>query len=266
LGVIATHEELAPLVPLIDWLPFYRAWGFAGASEAPEARALFDAAQTMLTRIVAERWIEARSAVGLFAAHREGDDIVVADRRLPMLRQQMAKTKGRANLCLADFVSPLSDHVGVFAVTAGLGVAERVQRFEAAGDTHGAILLRALADRLAEALAERLHARVRTELWGFAAEGIRPAPGYPACADHGLKQTIFDLLGGAAEGMTLSETFAVHPAASIAGFYLAHPAAHYFGIGRIGRDQVADYAGRAGLTSAEAERRLAPLLGYEPAA
>jgi 5-methyltetrahydrofolate--homocysteine methyltransferase len=260
--VYARREDLAPLVPLIDWLPFYRAWGVA--PESDEARGLRGEAEAMLARIIQERRIEARAAVGLFAARREGDDILVGARRLPMLRQQMAKTAGRANLCLADFVTPVGDHIGVFAVTAGLGVEARVAAFEADGDTHSAILLRALADRLAEALAERLHARVRDELWGFPAEGIRPAPGYPACPDHGLKATIFDLLGEAAEGMSLSETCALIPAASIAGFYLAHPAARYFGIGRIGRDQVADYAARARLTPAEIERRLAPLLGYRP--
>jgi 5-methyltetrahydrofolate--homocysteine methyltransferase len=265
-GVRAQVEDLVPLLPLIDWTPFFRAWGFDRVYPAvldnAAACALWDDAHQMLARIIEGDWLQARSAVGLFRAQRDGDDIVIADRRVPFLRQQMAKTAGRANLCLADFVAERGDHVGVFAVTAGLGVEEQVHALEEAGETHDAILLRTLADRLVEALAERLHARVREELWGFPGAGIRPAPGYPACPDHSLKQVIFDLLGRAAAGMSLSETGALSPAASIAGFYLAHPAARYFGIGRIGRDQVADYAARTGIAPEEAERRLAPVLGY----
>ncbi len=200
---------------------------------------------------------------------------------LHCLRQQAAKTDSRPNLCLADFVAPQGsatpDHVGAFVVTAGIGLDEIVARFEREHDDYRAILAKALADRLAEALAERMHERVRREFWGYAPDesldnddmiregyrGIRPAPGYPACPDHTEKRTLFDLLDGErAAGVTLTESFAMWPAASVSGWYFAHPDAHYFGVGRIGRDQVEDYARRKGMTVAEAERWLGPSLAY----
>jgi 5-methyltetrahydrofolate--homocysteine methyltransferase len=221
--------------------------------------------------------------VGLFPANSLGDDIAVyADGRrtkervrLHHLRQQMEKPAGRANLCLADFVAPkesgVPDHVGAFTITAGLGSEALVAEFEQGHDDYHAIMVKALADRLAEALAERMHQRVRTELWGYADEetysneelirekyaGIRPAPGYPACPDHSEKPSIFDLLGITDEsGMSLTENYALLPAASVCGWYIAHPEAYYFGVGRVGRDQLDDYAARKGMSVAEAERWL----------
>ena len=252
------------------------------------ARDLFADAQAMLKRIIDERWFKARGVVGFWPANADGDDIVIwADEsrrieaaRLHTLRQQMAKSDGRAHLALADFVAPAgADWIGGFAVTAGHGEAEIADRFKAAGDDYSAILAAALADRLAEAFAEALHLRVRTELWGYASDeafhldaligekyrGIRPAPGYPAQPDHTEKQTLFRLLDAeTATGIELTECFAMTPASSVSGLYFAHPQAHYFGVGRIERDQVADYAARKGWSLAEAERWLAPILNYEP--
>jgi 5-methyltetrahydrofolate--homocysteine methyltransferase len=227
--------------------------------------------------------------VGLFPAAAIGDDVEIdgAGGRDPRavlhgLRQQFEKPPGRPNLCLADFIAPREsgqpDWIGAFAVTAGLGLDAVVRAFEREHDDYSAILAKALADRLAEAFAERLHERIRREWWGYAADetldaaaliaeryrGIRPAPGYPACPEHTEKRTIFGLLGVAeATGITLTESCAMLPAASVAGWYFAHPQAQYFGVGRIGRDQVEDYARRKGMTMAEAERWLAPNLAYE---
>jgi 5-methyltetrahydrofolate--homocysteine methyltransferase len=285
-------------VPSIDWTPFFQAWELKGAFPAilrdplmgEQARRLHDDAVRMLERIVREGALTARAVVGLFPAASVGDDVEIAGAAggtvavLHGLRQQFEKQPGRPNLCLADFVAPResgrSDWIGAFAVTAGLGLDEMVRAFERDHDDYSAILAKALADRLAEALAERLHERVRREWWGYAADealepvaligeryrGIRPAPGYPACPEHTEKQVIFDLLHVTdATGITLTESCAMLPAASVAGWYFAHPQAQYFGVGRLGRDQVADYARRKGMTVAEAERWLAANLAYEPA-
>jgi 5-methyltetrahydrofolate--homocysteine methyltransferase len=291
-----THYPLGELVERIDWTPFFATWELAGRYPAilddpavgPAARDLFADAQVMLARIDDEGLLRADAAVGFWpAGASEDDDIVVwADEsrrtelaRLHTLRQQVARRDGRADLALADFVAPIdrgvADYLGAFAVTAGHGLAESKARFEAAHDDYSAILLTALADRLAEALAERLHERVRRELWGYAADetldnealiaeqyqGIRPAPGYPACPDHTEKRTLFQLLEAEDRvGITLTETMAMLPAASVSGLYLWHPEARYFGVGRIERDQLEDYAARKGWTMAEAERWLAPNL------
>ena len=301
---------LRELVPFIDWTPFLATWELPGRYpeilEDPEvgrqARDLLEDARELLEDIVSRDLLEARAVLGLWPAHAVEDDVLVfrseADEarardgreaaegtlaRIPFLRQQFDKP-GRANLSLTDYVRPAErgggDWLGAFAVTAGLGLDALVAGFEAEHDDYRAILGRALADRLAEALAERLHQRVRTGFWGYAAaesldsrdlideryRGIRPAPGYPACPDHPGKRWIFDLLDAEALGIHLTESLAMTPAASVAGWYLAHPEARYFGVGRLGRDQVADYARRAGMTLQEAEEWLAPSLGYEPGA
>jgi 5-methyltetrahydrofolate--homocysteine methyltransferase len=288
--------DLADLVRYIDWTPFFSAWELTGRYPAileddvvgEAARDLFADAQEMLKKIVGERWFEARGVVGLWPANADGDDIVVwtddtrarERARLHTLRQQMAKGEGRGHVALADFVAPAGpDYVGGFAVTAGHGEAEIAARFKAAGDDYSAILAAALADRLAEAFAEALHHKVRTELWGYAQteqfdidvllsekyQGIRPAPGYPAQPDHTEKATLFALLDAeAAAGIALTESFAMSPASSVSGLYFAHPDAHYFGVGKIERDQVADYAARKGWDARTAERWLGPVLNYEP--
>jgi len=291
--------DLAELVRHIDWTPFFASWELIGRFPAildddvvgKAARDLYADAQAMLQRIVGERWFEARGVVGFWPANADGDDIVLYTdetrsaelARLHSLRQQMAKSEGKANLALADFVAPIGvqpDYVGAFAVTAGHGESAIAERFKAAGDDYSAILAAALADRLAEAFAEALHRKVRTELWGYAPDeafdiealvgeryrGIRPAPGYPAQPDHTEKATLFRLLDAEAQtGMALTESFAMTPASSVSGLYFAHPQAHYFGVGKIDRDQVADYAARKGWDLATAERWLAPILNYDPA-
>jgi 5-methyltetrahydrofolate--homocysteine methyltransferase len=289
---------LEELRPYVDWQPFFNAWEMRGRfpdilhnpATGEAARRLYDDAQQMLDRIVAERWLQARGVFGLFPANRvDGEDIEVytdesrtaVRTTLHQLRQQTQGRDGSPRKSLADFVAPrgtgLRDHVGAFAVTAGLGSAERVAAFQAEHDDYSAIMLEALADRLAEAFAERLHERVRRELWGYAADehldndaliaeryrGIRPAPGYPACPEHTEKQTIWDLLDvEAATGLQLTESMAMWPGAAVSGLYLSHPESRYFVLGRIGRDQVEDYARRKGWTLAEAERWLSPNLGY----
>ena len=306
LGVRTLDDfALDDLVPRIDWTPFFQTWELAGHYPAilddprvgGAARNLFRDAQEMLGRIVAERWLHARAVVGFWEANSDGaEDIVlferddaqrVTDDRTPVatlhtLRQQMVKTDGRPNLALADFVAPVdvgaTDYVGLFAVTTGIGLAERVAAFEAAHDDYSAILLKALADRLAEAFAERLHERVRRELWGYAPDehldnaaiireqyqGIRPAPGYPACPDHTEKATIFRLLGATERaGITLTESYAMVPASAVSGVYFWRPEARYFGVGKLGRDQVESYAARKGIPVEEAERWLAPNLAYD---
>jgi len=296
LGPRAFDWDLADLARHIDWTPFFQTWELAGRFPAiledevvgAAARDLWRDAQAMLTRIIDERWFEARGVVGFWPANADGDDIVVwSDEtrtreagRLHTLRQQMAKSEGRANLALADFIAPTgADWIGGFAVTAGIGEAEIAANFKAAGDDYSAIMAAALADRLAEAFAEALHRKARTELWGYAPDepfdleallaeryqGIRPAPGYPAQPDHTEKQTLFRLLDAeAATGIALTESFAMTPASAVSGLYFAHPEAHYFGVGRIERDQAEDYARRKGWPLAEAERWLAPILNYEP--
>jgi len=286
---------LEDLVPYIDWTPFFMTWELAGKFPAiladevvgEAATALFADAQAMLERIVTERWVEARAVFGFWPAARKGRDDVqlfTDEERsttlatLHFLRQQTIKPDGSANLSLADYVAPEADWVGGFAVTAGLGAEPRLAAFEADHDDYQSILFKALMDRLAEALAERLHERVRTTFWGYAPDerleaeallaeryrGIRPAPGYPACPDHTEKATLFELLNATAQGLSLTESFAMAPAASVSGWYFAHPEARYFGIGKIQRDQVADYAARKGLTLQEAEQWLGPNLGYDP--
>ncbi len=289
--------SLETLVPYIDWMPFFNAWQFSGRFPAiledPEkgeaARSLYDDARRMLEKIVGEEWLSASGVYGLFPAAAADDDIRVytGEERtdvalvLHHLREQKRKSPGQPNLCLADFVAPVSagrpDWIGAFAVTAGHGIEERVSAFESAHDDYQSILLKALADRLAEAFAEYLHAVVRREAWGYAAEedlsnealiaesyrGIRPAPGYPACPDHTEKERLWRLLDVEARtGMRLTESYAMLPAASVSGWYFSHPASRYFSVGRIGRDQVTDYARRKGVSLAEAERWLAPVLGY----
>ncbi|MCR6030894.1 methionine synthase [Nocardioides sp. zg-579] len=291
--------DIAELREYIDWQPFFNAWEMKGKfpdilnspTSGEAARKLYDDAQAMLDRIVEERWLTARAVYGFFPAGSEGDDVVVwsdGDRRerrtvLHQLRQQGQHREGVPNRSLADYVAPvdsgLPDHVGAFAVTAGIGLPERVQQFKDDLDDYSAIMIEALADRLAEAFAERLHQRVRTELWGYEpaeslsnedliAErytGIRPAPGYPACPDHTEKQTIWELLDvEASTGIRLTESMAMWPGASVSGLYYSHPQSQYFVVGRLGRDQVAAYAERKGWTLAEAERWLSPNLGYDP--
>ncbi|HEX3915031.1 MAG TPA: methionine synthase [Steroidobacteraceae bacterium] len=303
LGVKAFDDyPLRELLPYIDWMPFFNAWEFAGkfpdilkdkiVGEA--ASSLYADATRMLEKLIDEKWLEARAVVGFFPANSVGDDdiSVFADEarqaavmRLHNLRQQKAKPQDQAQLCLSDFVAPAAsgraDYVGAFAVTAGIGIDEHVRRFEAQHDDYSSIMLKALADRLAEALAERLHERVRREFWAYAPHehldnsslireeyrGIRPAPGYPACPDHTEKALLWRLLDAErTAGIRLTESFAMFPTAAVSGFYFSHPKAHYFGVGKIDRDQVTSYAQRKGMTVSEAERWLAPILGYEPAA
>jgi 5-methyltetrahydrofolate--homocysteine methyltransferase len=243
----------------------------------------------MLHRIVRERWLRARAVFGFFPANACGDDITLftdetrtsVRAKVHTIRQQMVKADGRPNHALADFVAPadsgIADYMGAFAVTTGVGLDERVAEFERDHDDYSSILLKALADRLAEAFAERLHERVRTEFWGYAPEerldnasliregyqGIRPAPGYPACPDHTEKATLFELLEATERaGIVLTESYAMLPTAAVSGFYFWRPEARYFGVGKIEKDQVEDYARRKGMTLAEAERWLAPILGY----
>ncbi len=293
---------LAELGGYIDWTPFFAAWELAGrfprilddATVGAEARKLYGDAREMLDQIITEKWFTARAVTGLFPANSIGhDDIeVYADRRrngllsvFHTLRQQTRKPPGQANLALADFIAPKEtgklDHVGAFAVAAGFGMEEKLRRFEQDHDDYRAIMLKALADRLAEALAERLHQRVRREFWGYRAsedldnealiaekyQGIRPAPGYPACPDHTEKPLIWDLLNVERNtGITLTDHYAMYPAAAVCGLYFSHPGARYFGLGRINRDQVADYALRKGMELRQAERWLGPSLGYDPQA
>jgi 5-methyltetrahydrofolate--homocysteine methyltransferase len=288
---------LAELVPLIDWTPFFQSWELAGRYPAilddavvgAQARELFRDATAMLDRIIGEKWLVAKAVAGLWPAHSAGDDIQVLDdagqplATLHCLRQQAEKPDDRPNFCLADFVAPResgrADWVGGFAVTAGLGIEPHLARLEADHDDYNAILLKALADRLAEALAERLHQKVRTELWGYAPDealdnealireqyrGIRPAPGYPACPEHSEKATLFRLLDAERHtGLSLTESFAMYPAAAVSGLYFSHPKSQYFVVGRLSREQVADYARRKGVPLAQAERWLAANLDYDP--
>ena len=277
--------DLADLVKVFDWTPFFRAWELAGTFPAilddaivgESARNLHADALAMLDRIVSEKWLTARGVAGVWPCRREGDDILVQDERevrLPFLRQQVKKSRDRANFCLADFIDPAGDWIGGFAV--GIhGIEPHLERFKAAHDDYNDILLKALADRFAEAFAERLHQHVRTTLWGYAPgeqltnealireeyRGIRPAPGYPACPDHSLKPILFDLLHAQDNaGITLTESQAMLPTSAVSGFYFAHPDSQYFGVARIGRDQLEDYAVRRGVDLGVAERWLRPNL------
>ena len=301
-----TDFPLGDLAPRIDWTPFFQTWELAGHYPAiledpkvgESARSVFNDAQAMLRTIIEQRWLAAKAVVGFFPANSNGaEDIMLwdehaapgsgAETRVPhavihTIRQQMVKADGRPNLALADFVAPsdtgLTDWMGLFAVTTGIGLDVKVAEFEAANDDYNSILVKALADRLAEAFAERLHERVRREFWGYAPteeldhtalireqyQGIRPAPGYPACPDHTEKGTLFELLGATERaGITLTESFAMLPTAAVSGYYFWRKAAQYFGVGRIERDQVEDYAARKGIDVAVAERWLAPILHYD---
>jgi 5-methyltetrahydrofolate--homocysteine methyltransferase len=286
---------LAELAEYIDWTPFFASWDLIGRYPqilddnviGAAARDVFADAQKMLQKMIAEKWVRAAGVIGFWPANRVGDDIALYTdetrtkerARLHTLRQQIDKPQSTA---LADFIAPVGaeDYVGGFAVTAGIGEDKRALAFKEAGDDYSAIMVKALCDRLAEAFAECLHARVRREFWGYAADeklsneeligekysGIRPAPGYPAQPDHTEKKTLFDLLEAPARAeMQLTESLAMLPGASVSGLYFANPGAEYFGVGRIDRDQVADYAQRKGWTVAEAERWLSPVLAYEPA-
>jgi len=270
----------------IDWTPFFRTWELAGNYPAilddtvvgETARSLFADAQAMLDKLIAEHWLTARATVGLWRCRREGDDVLVLasneEIRVPFLRQQVKKREGRANMCLADFIDPEDeDWIGGFAV--GIhGLEPHLARFKADNDDYSDILLKALADRLAESFAETLHAHVRNSIWGYAPDehftnadliretyaGIRPAPGYPACPDHSLKPMLFEMLGGAPAGVSLTDNFAMLPASAVSGFYFGHRDSDYFGVARIGRDQLEDYAARRGIPIEEAERWLRPNL------
>ncbi|KMJ48708.1 B12-dependent methionine synthase [Vogesella sp. EB] len=294
------NYDLAEIAEVIDWTPFFQSWELAGRYPAilsdevvgESATALWADAQAMLKQIIDEKWLSANAVIGLFpAVSVNHDDIEILDpeTRAPLLtwvglRQQLVKTDKDGNRnpdwCLADFIAPrdsgVDDYIGAFAVTGGLGIDPHVARFEAANDDYSAILLKALADRFAEAFAELMHRRVRTEFWGYAADetldnealidekyvGIRPAPGYPACPDHTVKKELFQLLDAPAIGMTLTEGYAMLPTAAVSGFYFSHPDSRYFGVGKISRDQVESYALRRGVSVAQAERDLAPNLGY----
>jgi 5-methyltetrahydrofolate--homocysteine methyltransferase len=288
-------HPLDELVELIDWTPFFNAWELAGRYPAilddavvgTQARELFADAQRMLRTLIREKWLTAKAVVGLWPANSVGDDVELAtgDARttLHFLRQQVDKPAERPDFCLADFIAPKAsgkqDWIGAFAVTAGLGIEPHIARFQADHDDYNAILLKALADRLAETLAERIHQRVRKELWGYAADesldadaligekyrGIRPAPGYPACPEHSEKATLFRLLDAERNaGMELTESFAMLPAAAVSGYYFSHPQSQYFVVGRVSKEQAADYAQRKGVSLAQAERWLASNLDYDP--
>ncbi len=293
------NYDLGELAQHIDWTPFFHAWELKGTyprilqddKYGEAAASLFEDAQAMLRQIVDEKWLTANGVVGFWPANSVGDDIELytdESRKTPFvtlhtLRQQMARDPSRPNLALADFIAPkdsgVADYIGGFAVTTGIGEEDIARRFELANDDYSKILVKAIADRLAEAFAEALHAKVRRELWGYAADetltneeliaeayaGIRPAPGYPAQPDHTEKGSLFSMLDAEKNvGVKLTESYAMWPAAAVSGFYFSHPESRYFGVGKIGRDQVADYAARKGWTLDEAERWLAPILNYDP--
>lgn len=299
-GIHVFNEyDLAELAEYIDWTPFFATWELYGKYPAilsdsvvgEEATKVFNDAKAMLKKIIDEKWLIARAVIGLWPANTQGDDIVIYtdERRTEILetvhhlRQQNKKAAGQPNFCLSDFVAPaetgLADYIGGFAVTTGIGIEEHVARFEAQHDDYSAIMLKALADRLAEAFAERMHERVRKEFWGYQSQeslsnqqlieehyqGIRPAPGYPACPDHTEKGLLFKLLNASAyTGISLTESYAMYPTAAVSGWYFAHPESKYFGLGKIKADQVADYAKRKGYDLEEMERWLSPVLGYSP--
>jgi 5-methyltetrahydrofolate--homocysteine methyltransferase len=297
LGVrVFGNYPIAKLRNRIDWTPFFKTWSLPGRYPkilddkivGKEARQLYQDAQIMLDRIIQEKWLQAHAVIGLFPANSVNDDdieiyydntCIQVRATLHHIRQQMPKTQENPNRCIADFIAPkdsgVADYIGAFAVTTGIGIEEHLARFEKAHDDYNSILLKALADRLAEAFAEQMHERVRQDFWGYAPDenlsnaelikeayrGIRPAPGYPACPDHTEKATLWNLLQPNKEaGITLTENFAMHPAASVSGWYFSHPEAQYFGTGKIDKDQVEDYAKRKGMTVAEAKRWLAPIL------
>jgi 5-methyltetrahydrofolate--homocysteine methyltransferase len=294
-----TDFPLSELVPFIDWSPFFHTWEMRGRYpdllkdpvRGPAAQELFDNAQELLSQIVEQKLLSAHAVYGFYPANSDGDDIVLYTdttrkqelKRLHTLRQQKESQRGKPQLALADFIAPHDsgrlDYIGAFAVTAGHGTQELVERFEKDHDQYNSIMAKALADRLAEAFAEYLHKRARAE-WGFGKDeklstqdlvaeryrGIRPAPGYPAQPDHTEKPIIFDLLKASdVTGIALTESFAMYPAASVCGLYFGHPEAHYFAVNSIGKDQVESYAARKPMKVPEVERWLSPILGYEPA-
>lgn len=298
LGVMKFERvSLAEIAEYIDWSPFFNAWELFGkyprilddAVVGEQARILFAEGQALLKQIIEGNWLTANGVVGLFPANAVGDDIECYDPQTGAklftwhtLRQQNKKAEGKPNWCLADFIAPKSsgkqDYLGAFAVTAGLDIDPHVKRFEDAGDDYNAIMVKALADRLAEAFAEWMHAKVRRELWGYAADealtvddlteekyqGIRPAPGYPACPDHTTKTDLFRVLAATEIGMQLTEGYAMLPTAAVSGCYFSHPASQYFAVGKIDKGQVEDYAARRCVTEEQAERDLAPVLAYNP--
>jgi 5-methyltetrahydrofolate--homocysteine methyltransferase len=295
---VLTDYPLADLVPYIDWTPFFRTWELHGKYPeifndpmvGEEASKLFQDAQKMLDKIVKEKWIQANGVVGFYPANAVDDGIVLfkdenrqeVNMTLNHLRQQNEKEPGQPNYSLADFIAPKTsgkpDYIGGFAVTTGIGIEGKINEFEADHDDYSSILLKALADRLAEAFAEKLHEMVRKEFWGYQKEesldtealirekyvGIRPAPGYPACPDHTEKELLFKLLNVTQNtGITITESYAMFPTAAVSGWYFSHPESKYFGIGKIGKDQVQHYSERKGMTFAEVEKWLSPVLNYD---
>jgi 5-methyltetrahydrofolate--homocysteine methyltransferase len=295
-GVTVIDDIPIPeLLKVTDWTPFFQAWELHGHYPAilndpvvgPQATELFNDAQEILKRVIEEKWLRAKAVIGFWPVSRVGDDLelVNGDERVTLhhLRQQADKPAERPNLCLADFIAPketgVQDWIGGFAVTAGLGIEEHLERFRKDNDDYSAIILKALADRMAEALAEWTHREVRTKYWGFAPDehlgnedliaekwrGIRPAPGYPACPDHTEKATLFRLLDATRNaGIELTEGFSMYPAAAVSGWYFSHPGSQYFVVGKLTKDQVEDYAERKSWTLAEAERWLSANLDYDP--
>jgi 5-methyltetrahydrofolate--homocysteine methyltransferase len=297
--VFGTYD-VAELVPFIDWTPFFQTWELKGRypailedeKQGAVARQLFEEAQAMLQRAINERWFDPKAVIGFWPANAVGDDIRLytgesrTETRAVMhtLRQQLLRRDGRPHLAMSDFVAPAgsgkADYIGGFVVTAGANEERIADRFARANDDYGSIMVKALADRIAEAFAERMHMRVRREFWGYGADenltneqiiaeeyrGIRPAPGYPMQPDHTEKATLFDLLQAERRaGVKLTESYAMWPGSSVSGLYLSHPEAHYFGVAKVERDQVEDYAGRKGMSIAEVERWLSPILNYDPA-
>ncbi|MGZ8186787.1 MAG: vitamin B12 dependent-methionine synthase activation domain-containing protein, partial [Methylobacter sp.] len=292
LGIrVIDHFPLHKLARYIDWTPFFQTWEMAGSYPkilddkviGIEARKLFQDAQDMLKKIITEEWLTARAVIGFFPANSEGDDVVVYtdDSRtqqlevLHHLRQQNIKAPGRPNYCLSDFIAPTdsgkADYIGAFAVTTGIGIEQKLKEFEQDHDDYSSIMLKALADRLAEAFAEYMHEAVRKDYWGYAKDeaydpdelineaykGIRPAPGYPACPDHTEKGKLFELLNVTENtSIELTESYAMYPASAVSGWYFAHPEAQYFNVGKIDRDQLKDYAQRKGMAEEVAERWL----------
>jgi 5-methyltetrahydrofolate--homocysteine methyltransferase len=279
-------------------MPFFNAWEFAGKfpdilsdpTVGEAASTLYDDARRLLKQVIAEKWLKARAVIGIFPANSVGDDVeLYSDEsrtevamRVSFLRQQKGKSPGQPHECLADYVAPKSsgvrDYFGAFAVTAGIGIDEHIARFEKTHDDYSSIMLKALADRLAEASAEHFHERVRREFWGYAGQetltnqqliqeeyrGIRPAPGYPACPDHTEKAKLWKLLDVERNaGIKITESFAMYPTAAVSGWYIGHPDSRYFAVGKIDRDQVQDYAQRKGVSVAEVEKWLGPNLGYD---
>jgi 5-methyltetrahydrofolate--homocysteine methyltransferase len=300
LGVRAfDNYSLEELTRYIDWMPFFNAWEFGGKfpdiltdpNVGEQASNLYADARNMLRKIIRERWLTARAVIGLFPANAVDDDdieIYTDDsrnqvlKRLHFLRQQKGKPDKQPHLCLADYVAPrasgVKDYIGAFAVTAGIGIEEQLAKFEQAHDDYSGIMLKALADRFAEALAERMHERIRREFWGYAPDeryandqlvreeyrGIRPAPGYPACPDHTEKNTLWQLLDPEKNaGIQITESFAMLPTAAVSGWYFSHPESHYFAVGKIDLDQVQNYAARKKISLEEAQRWLSPNLGYD---